>query len=41
MERLLVPVDDLLDAVLDGRVSESPIVACVLAYAVLRQRGDL
>lgn len=41
MERLLVPVDELLDAVLDGRVSESPIVACVLAYAVLRQRGDL
>jgi ADP-ribose pyrophosphatase len=41
MERLWVPVDDLVDAVLDGRVSESPIAACVLAYAVLRQRGEL
>src|SRR5262245_16496598 len=41
MQRLWVPVDELLEAVLGGRVSESPIVACVLAYAVLRQRGDL
>lgn len=41
MERLLVPVDELIEAVLDGRVSQSPIAACVLAYAVLRQRGDL
>jgi ADP-ribose pyrophosphatase len=41
MERLWVPVDDLVDAVLAGRVSESPIAACVLAYAVLRQRGEL
>lgn len=41
MERLWVPVDDLVDAVLGGRVGESPIAACVLAYAVLRQRGDL
>lgn len=41
MERLWVPVDDLVDAVLGGRVSESPIAACVLAYAVLRSKGDL
>jgi 8-oxo-dGDP phosphatase len=41
MERLWVPVDDLVDAVLSGRVSESPIAACALAYVVLRQRGDL
>jgi ADP-ribose pyrophosphatase len=41
MERLWVPVDDLVDAVLGGRVGESPIATCVLAYAVLRQRGDL
>jgi 8-oxo-dGDP phosphatase len=41
MERLWVPVDDLVDAVLTGRVSESPIAACALAYVVLRQRGEL
>ena len=41
MERFWVPVDDLVDAVLSGRVSESPITACVLAYVVLRQRGEL
>jgi ADP-ribose pyrophosphatase len=41
MERFWVPVDDLVDAVLDGHVSESPIAACVLAYVVLRQRGAL
>ena len=41
MERLWVHVDDLVDAVLSGRVSESPIAACVLAYVVLRQRGEL
>jgi ADP-ribose pyrophosphatase len=41
MERLWVPVDDLVDAVLGGRVRESPIAACVLAYTVLRDRGEL
>ncbi len=41
MERLWVPVDDLIDAVLDGRVGESPIAACVLAYDALRRRGRL
>ena len=41
MERLWVPVDDLVDAVLDGRVSESPIATCVLAYVALRGRGVL
>jgi 8-oxo-dGDP phosphatase len=41
MERIWVPVDDLVDAVLAGRVSESPISAAVLAYVVLRQRGAL
>jgi 8-oxo-dGTP pyrophosphatase MutT (NUDIX family) len=41
MERLWVPVDDLVEAVLAGRVSESPIAACALAYVVLRQRGAL
>ena len=41
MERVWVPVDDLVAAVLDGRVSESPIVACALAYVVLRQRGEV
>jgi 8-oxo-dGDP phosphatase len=41
MELLWVPVDDLLDAVLDGRVQESPVVVCVLGYLALRQRGAL
>ena len=31
----LGPVDDLLDAVLDGRVREGPLAAAVLAYDVL------
>ncbi|HEY3529831.1 MAG TPA: NUDIX hydrolase [Nocardioides sp.] len=41
MERFWVPVDDLVDAVLSGRVSESPVAACVLAYSVLRSKGRL
>jgi ADP-ribose pyrophosphatase len=36
-----VPVDELADAVLEGRISEGPITACVLAYVALRQRGQL
>ncbi len=34
MERLLVPFDDLLAAVLDGRVADGPVVQAVLAVAV-------
>lgn len=41
MEHLWVPVDDLVEAVLDGRVAESPIAVCVLAYDALRRRGRL
>ena len=41
MEVLWVPVDDLLDAVLDGDVREGPLAAAVLAYDVLRRRGRL
>jgi 8-oxo-dGTP pyrophosphatase MutT (NUDIX family) len=41
MEQVWVPVDDLVDAVLAGRVTESPITAAVLAYVVLRERGEL
>jgi 8-oxo-dGDP phosphatase len=41
MEQVWVPVDDLVDAVLAGQVTESPISAAVLAYVVLRDRGDL
>jgi ADP-ribose pyrophosphatase len=36
-----VPVDDLLDAVLDGRLTNGPFVVAVLTYAVLRARGAL
>ncbi len=41
MERLWVPVDDLVEAVLDERVGESPIAVCVLAYDALRRRDRL
>ena len=41
MERFWVPVAELLDAVLEGRVREGPLAQAVLAYEVLRQRGAL
>ena len=41
LEKLWIPVDDLIDAVLDGRIQESPMAAAVLAYDVLRRRGEL
>ena len=41
MERFWVPMADLLDAVLEGRVRQGPLVQAVLAYAVLEQRGAL
>ena len=36
-----VPRADLLEAVLDGRVADAPLVTAVLAYEVLRSRGRL
>jgi 8-oxo-dGTP pyrophosphatase MutT (NUDIX family) len=41
MEMVWVPVDDLVEAVLDGRVTEAPISVAVLAYDALRRRGRL
>ncbi len=41
MECLWVPMTDLLDAVLEGRVRQGPLAQAVLAYEVLRQRGTL
>jgi 8-oxo-dGTP pyrophosphatase MutT (NUDIX family) len=41
LEKFWVPVDELVDAVLDGRIQESPMAAAVLAYDVLRRRGEL
>lgn len=41
MERFWVPMADLLEAVLQGRVRQGPLVQAVLAYAVLEQRGTL
>jgi len=38
---LWVPFPELLDAVLDERVREGPLAAAVLAYEVLRSRGQL
>ena len=41
MERFWVPMADLLEAVLEGRVRQGPLVQAVLMYDVLRQRGTL
>ena len=41
MEMVWVPVDALVEAVLDGRVTEEPISVAVLAYDALRRRGRL
>jgi ADP-ribose pyrophosphatase len=41
MEVFWVPMADLLDAVLDGRVRQGPLVQAVLAYDVLKRRGGL
>jgi ADP-ribose pyrophosphatase len=41
MEVFWTPMAELVDAVLDGRVTEAPLAACVLAYDVLRRRGAL
>ena len=41
MEQVWVPVEELLEAVLDGRVREGPLAAAVLAYDALKRRGRL
>lgn len=41
MELLWVAVDDVVEAVLDGRVTEEPIAVAVLAYDALRRRERL
>ena len=41
MERFWVPMADLLDAVLEGRVRQGPLAQAVLAYEVLKHRGTL
>jgi len=41
MEVFWVPMADLLDAVLAGRVREGPLAQAVLAYDVLTRRGAL
>ena len=38
LEVLWVPVDDLVDGVLAGQVTDGPVVQAVLAYAALRDR---
>ncbi|MGI9156022.1 MAG: NUDIX domain-containing protein [Marmoricola sp.] len=35
-----VPMTELLDAVLDGRVRDAPLVSAVLAYDVIRRRAN-
>ena len=41
MVTLWVPMPELLDAVLDGRVRQGPLAQAVLVYDVLRRRGAL
>jgi ADP-ribose pyrophosphatase len=41
MERFWVPMSDLLEAVLEGRVRQGPLAQAVLAYDVLKRRGAL
>jgi 8-oxo-dGDP phosphatase len=41
MEVFWAPLDGLLDAALDGRLTTSPVVAALLAYDALRRRGRL
>ena len=41
LELVWVAFDELLDAVLQQQVREGPLVAAVLAYEVLRRRGEL
>lgn len=41
IEVLWVPMDELLEAVLDGRVRQGPLAQAVLAYDVLKRRGAL
>ncbi len=41
MERMWVPMSELLEAVLEGRVRQGPLAQAVLSYAVLKQRGTL
>jgi 8-oxo-dGTP pyrophosphatase MutT (NUDIX family) len=36
-----VPVADLIEAVLDGRVADAPLATAVLAYEALRSRGRI
>ncbi len=39
IEVLWAPFDDLLAAVLDGRVAEGPVAIAALAYAVVQSRS--
>lgn len=41
LEVIWVPMDDLVEAVLDQRITEAPMAAAVLAYDALRRRGRL
>lgn len=41
MEAMWVPMQELLDAVLDGRVRQGPIAQAVLVYDVLKSRHSL
>lgn len=41
MEVLWAPLDEVVDAVLDGRLTDAPLVIAVLTYDARRRRGSL
>lgn len=41
IEKFWAPFDDLLEAVVAGRIIEGPLVLAVLMYDLLRRRGEL
>lgn len=41
LEPFMVPMADLLNAVLTGRVRQGPLATAILAYQVLKSRGEL
>jgi ADP-ribose pyrophosphatase len=41
LEQLWVPLEELLEAVLDGRVKEGPLANAVFAYDALKRRDRL
>jgi 8-oxo-dGTP pyrophosphatase MutT (NUDIX family) len=41
LEHFWVPMEDLIDGIFAGRISDGPVVQAVLAYDALKRRGQL